>query len=61
VKNDVAKHVVQGFSNREVPRKLGLAEHTVSNYLFRIYGKLGISSRAGSALARKFTSLIFEE
>ena len=43
--NDVAKHVVQGFSNREVSQKLGLTEHTVSNYLFRIYEKLGISSR----------------
>ncbi len=43
--NDVAKHVVQGFSNREVSQKLGLTEPTVSNYLFRIYEKLGISSR----------------
>jgi DNA-binding NarL/FixJ family response regulator len=43
--NDVAKHVVQGFSNREASQKLGLTEHTVSNYLFRIYDKLGISSR----------------
>ena len=25
--------------------KLGLTEHTVSNYVFRIYEKLGISSR----------------
>ncbi|HEV2617538.1 MAG TPA: LuxR C-terminal-related transcriptional regulator [Candidatus Acidoferrales bacterium] len=25
--------------------RLGLSEHTVSNYLFRIYNKLGVSSR----------------
>jgi hypothetical protein len=34
-----------GLSNRDVAHKLGLTEHTVSNYLFRIYEKLGISSR----------------
>ena len=37
--------MVDGLSNREVAVKLGLSEHTVSNYLFRIYNKLGISSR----------------
>jgi two-component system nitrate/nitrite response regulator NarL len=42
---DVVKLVVEGFSNRETSDKLGLAEHTVSNYLFKIYEKLGISSR----------------
>jgi DNA-binding NarL/FixJ family response regulator len=42
---DVVKLVVEGFSNRETGQKLGLTEHTVSNYLFRIYEKLGISSR----------------
>jgi DNA-binding NarL/FixJ family response regulator len=42
---DVVKLVVDGHSNRDVAEKLGLTEHTVSNYLFRIYEKLGISSR----------------
>lgn len=37
--------VVDGLTNREVAAKLGIVEHTVSNYLFRIYNKLGISSR----------------
>jgi len=36
--------------NKEVAAKLGLTEHTVSNYLFRIYNKLGISSRIELAL-----------
>jgi DNA-binding NarL/FixJ family response regulator len=42
---DVVKLIVQGHTNREVAQKLGLTEHTVSNYLFRIYEKLGVSSR----------------
>ena len=43
--NDVASLLAEGLSNREVSVKLGLSEHTVSNYLFRIYNKLGVSSR----------------
>jgi two-component system nitrate/nitrite response regulator NarL len=42
---EVANLVAEGMSNREVGKKLGLSEHTVSNYLFRVYEKLGISSR----------------
>jgi len=37
--------VVEGLSNREVGQKLGLTELTVSNYLFRIDEKLGMSTR----------------
>ena len=43
---DVANLVVDGCPNREVAQRLDLTEHTVSNYLFRIYDKLGISSRS---------------
>jgi DNA-binding CsgD family transcriptional regulator len=43
--DEVVKLVADGLSNRNVAQKLGLTEHTVSNYLFRIYEKLGISSR----------------
>ena len=42
---DVVKLIVEGFSNREAAHSLGITEHTVGNYLFRIYDKLGISSR----------------
>jgi DNA-binding NarL/FixJ family response regulator len=43
--DDVVRMVADGLSNRQAAQKLGLTEHTVSNYLFRIYEKLGISSR----------------
>src|SRR5712692_5984368 len=33
------------LTNREVSKKLNLSAHTVKNYLFRIFDKLGISSR----------------
>ena len=46
----VANLVAEGLPNKEVAVKLGLSEHTVSNYLFRIYNKLGISSRIELAL-----------
>lgn len=37
--------VSDGLSNREVARELNLSEHTVKKYLFRIFDKLGISTR----------------
>jgi len=37
--------VTDGLSNRDVATELGLSEHTVKKYLFRILEKLGISSR----------------
>ena len=41
----VASLVAEGFQTKEIAQKLGITEHTVSNNLFRIYNKLGISSR----------------
>jgi DNA-binding NarL/FixJ family response regulator len=37
--------VADGLSNRNTARELNLSEHTVKKYLFRIFDKLGISSR----------------
>jgi DNA-binding NarL/FixJ family response regulator len=42
--------VAEGFSNREAARELKISEHTVKKYLFRIFDKLGISSRVELAL-----------
>jgi two-component system, NarL family, nitrate/nitrite response regulator NarL len=42
---DVVRCVAEGQSNREIASSLGLTEHTVKNYLFRIFDKLGVSSR----------------
>jgi DNA-binding NarL/FixJ family response regulator len=42
---EVARLVASGLSNREISRKLGLSQHTVKNYLFRIYEKFGFSTR----------------
>ena len=41
----VVNLVSLGLTNREISDKMSLSEHTVKNYLFRIYNKLGVSSR----------------
>jgi len=42
---EVVTMVGRGLTNREISAHLRLSEHTVKNYLFRIYDKLGVSSR----------------
>lgn len=42
---DVVRCVSEGLTNREIAQRLKLTEHTVKNYLFRIFDKLGVSSR----------------
>ena len=37
--------VADGLSNRDVAHELGLSEHTVKKYLYRIFDKVGVSSR----------------
>lgn len=47
---DVVHLVAEGLTNRDISRHLKLSEHTVRNYLFRIYNKLGTSNRLELAL-----------
>jgi len=42
---DVVVCASKGFTNAEIARELKLSENTVRNYMFRIFDKLGVSSR----------------
>jgi DNA-binding NarL/FixJ family response regulator len=42
--------VAEGRTNRDISRELRLSEHTVRNYLFRIFNKLGTSNRLELAI-----------
>jgi DNA-binding NarL/FixJ family response regulator len=42
--------IAEGMPTKEITTKLGISEHTVSNYLFRIYNKIGVSNRLELAL-----------
>jgi len=41
----VVRLVAAGLTNREISAELRLSAHTVKNYIFRLYDKLGISNR----------------
>jgi len=41
----VLEEVARGLGNQQVAARLGISAKTVANHLYRIYGKLGVSSR----------------
>ena len=55
----IAQLAAEGLSNREIGQQLYLSHRTVSTHLYRIFPKLGISSRAalGAALSPRGDSL----
>jgi DNA-binding NarL/FixJ family response regulator len=42
---DVVRLVADGLKNREIAQRLKVKEHSVRNYIYRIFEKLGVSSR----------------
>jgi DNA-binding CsgD family transcriptional regulator len=42
---EVVRCLAEGLTNREIADRLGLSQHTIKNHLFRIFDKLGVSSR----------------
>jgi DNA-binding NarL/FixJ family response regulator len=47
---DVVQCVTEGLTNKEIAQRLELSEHTVKNYMFRIFDKLGVSTRVEMVL-----------
>jgi DNA-binding NarL/FixJ family response regulator len=41
----VLRCLAEGLTNREIAERLSLSRHTIKNYLFHIFDKLGVSSR----------------
>lgn len=47
---DVVRLVEEGMTNRQIAEELQLSEHTIRNNIFRIFDKLGVSTRVELAL-----------
>ena len=54
--SQVVAHVRQGFSNKEIARRLGIQEDTVKKHLQAVFGKLGVRRRALVALGHASTA-----
>lgn len=43
--SDIVKLVLEGKTNREIAIRLNLSQHTIKNHLFRLFKKVGVSTR----------------
>jgi two-component system nitrate/nitrite response regulator NarL len=43
--SEVVRCLIEGFTNREIAQTLAISQHTVKNYMFKIFDKLGVSNR----------------
>ena len=53
--------VAQGFSNKDIARRLVISPKTTSNHVEHIYTKIGTSNRAGASLFAMQHGLLPEE
>ncbi|GAA2265694.1 response regulator transcription factor [Streptomyces atrovirens] len=55
---DILTHLARGLGNQEIARALFISEATVKTHLRRIYGKLGVDTRAGAVAVAKEQRLL---
>ncbi|MFE7169641.1 response regulator [Streptomyces sp. NPDC057616] len=56
--HEILAQLSRGLGNREIARELFISEATVKTHLGRIYGKLGVETRAGAVAAAKERRLL---
>jgi two-component system, NarL family, response regulator DegU len=55
---DVVQLLADGLGNREIAARLKLSEHTIKNYLFQVFDKIGVSSRVELVLCALSSSVV---
>ncbi|RKN43791.1 response regulator [Streptomyces hoynatensis] len=55
---DILRHLARGLGNREIARELFVSEATVKAHLKRLYGTLGVQSRASAVAVAKERRLL---
>ncbi len=55
---DILRQLASGLGNREIARALFISEATVKTHLGRIYGKLGVETRAAAVAVAKEQRLL---
>ncbi|CAM5648056.1 DNA-binding response regulator OS=Streptomyces alboniger OX=132473 GN=CP975_15980 PE=4 SV=1 [Streptomyces alboniger] len=55
---EILEQLARGLGNREIARALFISEATVKTHLGRIYGKLGVETRAGAVAVAKEKRLL---